>query len=79
MSVQWSYSSLKTFQQCTKKYYHLKIAKDVENESGEAANYGKLVHKAAEDYVRDGVAIPPQFEYMQPILDALIAIPGKKY
>lgn len=79
MAVQWSYSSLKTFQQCPKKYFHLKIAKDVENEGGEAANYGKLVHKAAEDYIRDGTPIPKQFQYMVPILDALIKIPGKKF
>lgn len=79
MPVQWSYSSLKTFQQCPKKYFHLKIAKDVENEGGEAANYGKIVHKAAEDYIRDGTPVPPQFSYMVPILDALKKIPGKKY
>jgi len=79
MTVQWSYSSLKTFQQCPKKYFHLKIAKDVENEGGEAANYGKLVHKAAEDYIRDGTPIPKQFQYMVPILDALNKIPGKKF
>lgn len=79
MTVQWSYSSLKTFQQCPKKYYHLKIAKDVENEGGEAANYGKIVHKAAEDYIRDDTPMPPQFSYMVPILDALKKIPGKKY
>jgi len=79
MTVQWSYSSLKTFQQCPKKYFHLKIAKDVENEGGEAANYGKLVHKAAEDYIRDGTPIPKQFQYMAPILDALNKIPGKKF
>lgn len=79
MTVQWSYSSLKTFQQCPKKYYHLKIAKDVENEGGEAANYGKIVHKAAEDYIRDDTPMPPQFSYMVPILDALKKIPGKKH
>lgn len=79
MKVQWSYSSLKTFQQCPKKYYHLKVAKDIVDEGGEAAIYGKLVHKAAEDYVRDGVPIPEKFKYMQPILDALTAIPGEKH
>ena len=79
MSVQWSYSSLKTFQQCPKKYYHLKVAKDIVDQGGEAAVYGTLVHKAAEDYVRDSVPIPEKFSYMQPILDALIEIPGTKH
>lgn len=79
MKAQWSYSSLKTFQQCPKKYYHLKVVKDIVDQGGEAANYGKLVHKSAEDYVRDGTPIPEKFKYMQSILDALIKIPGEKY
>lgn len=78
-SQPWSYSSIKTFEQCPKKYYHLKIAKDVKDEGGEASIYGNLVHKAAEDYVRDGTPIPPEYSYMQPILDALLRIPGNKF
>jgi hypothetical protein len=79
MSVQWSYSGLKTFQQCPKKYYHLKVAKDIVDQGGEAANYGKLVHKAAEDYIRDGIEIPEKFAYMRPILNAFNKIKGEKH
>jgi hypothetical protein len=28
MSIVWSYSSLGLFQQCPKKYYHLRVVKD---------------------------------------------------
>ena len=31
MSTAWSYSSIKTFEQCPKKYYHLKVLKDVKD------------------------------------------------
>ena len=79
MSVQWSYSSLKTFQQCPKKYYHLKIAKDVVDQAGEAAHYGTLVHTAAEEYIRDGVDVPEKFAYMRPILEAFKNIKGEKH
>ena len=75
----WSYSSLKVFQQCPKKYYHLRIAKDVKQGDTEATIYGKEVHKAAEDYMRDGVAIPDKFAYMRPILERLERIPGDRY
>lgn len=75
----WSYSSIKTFEQCPKKYYHIKVAKDVKDEGSEATLYGNVVHKAAEDYVREGVPIPPEFAYMQPILDSLVAIEGEKH
>ena len=75
----WSYSSLKVFQQCPKKYYHLRIAKDVSQPDTEATIYGKEVHKAAEDYMRDGVPIPEKFAYMRPILAKLEAIEGDRY
>lgn len=79
MSIKWSYSSLKTFQQCPKKYYHLKIAKDVSDPPTTATTYGKAVHSAAEDFVRDGKPVPEKFAYMQPFLDTLNAIPGEKH
>jgi hypothetical protein len=75
----WSYSSLKTFQQCPKKYYHLKVAKDIKDEGSEATIYGKELHKAAEDYIKDGTPIPPQFAFIQETVDALKKIPGEKH
>ena len=75
----WSYSSIKTFEQCPKKYFHLKIAKDVKDEPGEAAEYGTAVHLAAEEYIRDGKPIPEKFSFMRPILEPLAAKKGKKH
>lgn len=75
----WSYSSLKTFQQCPKKYYHLKVAKDVKDEGSEATIYGKELHRAAEDYIKDGTPIPLRFAFIQETVDALKSIPGEKY
>ena len=79
MSFNWSYSSLKTFEQCPKKYYHLKIAKDVKDEGSEATIYGQEVHRVAEEYVRDDVPLPPQYSFMQETLDSLKSIPGEKH
>jgi len=78
MSVIWSYSSLKTFQQCPKKYYHTKIAKDIVEHDTKATLYGKSAHTVAEEYIRDGVPVPEQFAYMKATLDVLNAIPGEK-
>lgn len=77
--VTWSYSSIKTFDQCPKKYYHLRVAKDVKDEGGPAAQYGTDVHKAAEDHVKSGVPIPPKFKYMEPVVTRLTALPGTKH
>ena len=76
--IVWSFSSLKTFQQCPKKYYHTKILKTEREPDTTATLYGKSMHTAAEEYIRDGVPIPPQFEYVKAMLDQLNAIPGEK-
>lgn len=76
--VKWSFSSLKTFQQCPKKYYHTKILKDVREPDTQATLYGKSMHTAAEEYIRDGTPLPPHFEYVKSMLDQLNAIPGEK-
>ena len=75
----WSYSSLKTFQQCPKKYYHTKVAKDVKEPDTTATLYGKSVHKAAEEFIRDGIPVPPEYDYVRPMLEQLNQIPGVKY
>lgn len=75
----WSFSSLKTFQQCPKKYFHIKVAKDVVDKPHESALYGSAVHKAAEDHVAEGVPIPAKYDYMIPTIEALKKIPGEKF
>ncbi len=75
----WSYSSIKTFEQCPKKYFHLKVAKDVKDEPGEAADYGTAVHEAAELFIKDGTSIPEKFAYIRPVVERLAAIPGEKH
>ena len=75
----WSYSSIKTFDQCPKKYYHLKVAKDIKDEPGEAADYGTAVHEAAELFIRDGTPIPQKFAFMRPIVEPLAAKHGTKH
>ena len=34
--ITWSYSNLSLFQQCPKKYYHLRVAKDFKEPESEA-------------------------------------------
>jgi hypothetical protein len=75
----WSYSSIKLFDQCPKKYYHLRVAKDVVEPDTDATLYGKEFHSAAEHYIRDGAPIPPQFKFIKDTLDNLARYPGDKY
>jgi hypothetical protein len=75
----WSYSTIKTFDQCPKKFFHLSVAKDFKDEPGAEMDYGNKVHKVAELYIKDGTPIPEQFAYMRPIMEPLAAAPGAKH
>lgn len=70
----WSYSSLSLFQQCPKKYYHLRVVKDHKEPETEALTYGKQLHEAAEFYIGKGTPLPPQFAFIKGSLDLLKAL-----
>lgn len=75
----WSFSSIKTFDQCPKKYYHLKVAKDYKEDfETEPILYGNEFHKAAEEYIGQNVTLDPRFEYAKNILDKLNSMEGEK-
>ena len=78
MSVAWSYSSLSLFKQCARKYYRLRIAKDVKESSAKHLIYGNAVHKACEDYGRDGTELPKEYAFVKPHVDKLLAAEGEK-
>lgn len=75
----WSYSSIKTFEQCPKKYYHLRVLKDVKDEGSSATLYGNELHKAAEEYLRNATPLPSKFEFIRDVVDSIREIPGEKY
>ena len=74
----WSYSSLTAFETCPKKYYHLRIAKDVLDPPGEAAVWGQTVHKHLEEFVRDGTILPKSLSYLTGIVSLIANKPGDK-
>jgi RecB family exonuclease len=75
----WSYSSIKTFDQCPKKFFHLRVAKDVEDVAGPEASYGTDVHKAAELYIKEGTPIPEKYAFIRPYVEELDRRAGVKY
>ena len=75
----WSYSSLNLFKQCPRKYHRLRIVKDIKESAAEHLIYGTEVHRAAEEYGRDGTPIPQKFIYIKQYVDTLIQAPGVKY
>jgi len=76
--AKWSYSALSLFKQCPRKYYRLRVKKDIPQEESTAMFYGKEAHKAAEDYVRKDTVIPEKFKYIEPYLNILKKLKGEK-
>lgn len=78
MVIKWSYSSIKLFEQCPRKYFHLRVLKDIVEPETDAMLYGTRFHEAAENYIKDGTPIDPAFAFAKPVLDNLKQIPGEK-
>ena len=74
----WSFSSIKTFQQCPRKYYHLKVVRDIKEPETEAMRYGTEFHSAAEHYVLNDTPLPAHFMFAKSALDSLKNRPGRK-
>ena len=79
MKVKWSHSSLKLFEQCPRQYNEVRVLKKHPFPDTEQIRYGKELHKAAEDYARDGTPIPEQFAFVRPTLEALMSKEGRKF
>ena len=75
----WSYSALKEYENCPKKYYEIRVAQNYTVVPSEQMIYGTEVHKALEDYVKDGKELALNYLRFKPAADALIDIPGEKY
>ncbi len=63
----WSYSRLKCFEECPKKFYHLNVLKDVKEAPSEAMEAGTRAHKALELRVKEGKALPPLLAHLEPL------------
>ena len=74
----WTYSQLDAFETCPKKFYHLRVARDVVEPPNESSAWGERVHTAMELRVRDGVALPEGMEQWEGIAAKLAALPGEK-
>lgn len=71
-----SYTSIKMFENCPKRYFHQRIEKSVQDKGGEASLYGERVHKNLEDRLKTGVELPADCATMEPVCRKLEAAAG---
>ena len=77
-NVVWSYSSLSLYQQCPKKYYHLRVVKDIKEAPSEAISFGNEIHKLAQEYVANGAPIPEKHKKIEAALESVRNMEGEK-
>ena len=76
--IRWSHSALKDYEGCARRYYEVKVLNKYPFQETDATRYGVEVHKAIEDYIKDGTPIPAAYAQFQPTVDALLKKPGRK-
>lgn len=77
--VKWSFSSLKDFVNCPRQYNEVKVKQNYTKSVTEQMQYGTDVHRALEEYVRDGKPLPEFYQRFKKTADALKDIPGERY
>lgn len=77
--AQHSYSGIKSFEGCPRKYHDTKVVKLYPREETDATLYGTTLHEQAELYIKDGRPLDDSFRFIQPTLDSLVAMPGRKF
>jgi hypothetical protein len=77
-TVKWSHSALKDYEGCARRYHEVKVLKNFPFTDTVHTIYGKQVHKAAEDFVKENVPIPDEYAFMRPLMESLMRKPGRK-
>lgn len=72
----WSYSHLKNFETCPKRYYHYQVRKDIVEPESDQLREGNKLHKVFENRLK-GEALPFGFGHYESILARIAAAPGQ--
>jgi hypothetical protein len=54
----WSYSKIKNFKSCPKRYWHVDVQRDIKEEESEQLKQGNLLHDAAAKRIDAGKPLP---------------------
>lgn len=74
-----SYSGIKSFETCGRKYQEEKILKLYPREDTEQTLYGTRLHEQAELFIKEGRPLDPGFAFLQPTMDRLAGMEGRKF
>jgi hypothetical protein len=69
-----SFSSLKMYENCPKRYYHQRVLKEVKDQGGEATIWGERVHKFLEDRLAKATELPQEVARYDPLCKSIIKL-----
>lgn len=75
----WSYSALKNFESCPRRYQAYAVTKEVVEPESDAIRQGHALHTAFEQRVTQGTELPLGMGMHEPMLSKLASAPGKIY
>lgn len=77
--VNWSYSRLKDFVGCPRRYYETQVSKNFTQPLTKELRHGNAVHIALENYAKYGAEIPLNYQRYKGYVDGLLELNGKKF
>ena len=72
----WSYTALKNFETCPRRYYAYNVSKDVKEPEGKPLIEGKRIHEAFDARVGRGTPLPPDLVPHEKLLNTLATAEG---
>jgi hypothetical protein len=75
----WSYSQLKNYETCPKRYYHYNVAKDVKEPESDNMREGWALHKAFELRVKNNTPLPLGMTQYEKLIVRILSQSGQVY
>jgi len=72
----WSYSKLKNFESCPKRYYNVDVTKKYKEDESEQLAYGNTLHKVTAEAITGKAPLPKHFSWMQTWVDRVQDFPA---
>lgn len=67
----WSYSRLKNYETCPKRYYNIDVAKNFKEPDSEELTYGNTLHKVLADAISEKNPLPEGYKKFQKYVDRI--------
>jgi len=75
----WSFSALKNFEVCARRYYNYNVARDVKEPESDAIKQGHAVHAAFDARIKTGKPLPLGMGMHEGMLAKFVQAPGETY